>query len=559
MVKKALNFLHQETNSLHQTALLLALATLASQVLSLIQYRLLAATFGAGRELDIFYAAFRIPDLIYVSVASFVSISVLIPVIIKKLNNDSTRDAQIFLNTIFTAFCAVMIGVTLTFYFVVPHLSAWIVPGFPPEAAGEWLTLTRIILLSPLLLGLSNLFGSFTQSLRKFLVYSLSPIFYQLGNIIGIAFFYHWWGLPGLAWGTALGAALHVFIQLPTLKQSDFWPSFTININYSELKKIVFLSLPRTVGMSANQLTLLILVSLASLMAAGSIAVFNLAYSLQGIPIAIIGASYSVAAFPMLAKLHHAGGQSEFNGQASAAVRQILFWAIPAAVLFIVLRAQIVRVIFGGGNFDWGDTRLTAAALALFAVSAAAQSLVLLFVRGYYAAGQTKKPLLINLGSAAVTVILAYGLVRLFQVWPAAADLFNRWLRVGELPRTPVLALPLAFTLGSLLNVALFWRWWQKDFGRLGSRVRKTLWQSLVSGLLAGLVAYTGLNFLDNFLDIRTLPGIFLQGFIAGLVAIVVNIAVLRWQGSEELHELESALKKRFWKVKPLGAEMPEL
>ena len=117
----------------------------------------------------------------------------------------------------------------------------------------------------------------------------------------------------------------------------------------------------------------------------------------------------------------------------------------------------------------------------------------------------------------------------------------------------------LAFTLGSLLNAVLFWRWWQKDFGPLGPGVRRTLWQSLVSGLSAGLVAYASLNLLDDLFNIRTLPGIFFQGLIAGLAAIAVNVIVLRWLGSQEIAELESALKKRFWKLKPLGAEMPEL
>lgn len=559
MVKTILKLFNRESSGLHQAALLLGLSALVSQFLSLIQYRLLAATFGAGRELDIFYAAFRVPDFIYVSLASFVSISVLIPIIATKLKGGDLAATGRFLDLIFTAFSVVMLGATTLVYWLTPWLRPLIVPGFSADQAAAWITLTRIILLSPIFLGLSNLLGSFTQSLRKFFVYSLSPVVYQVGNIIGIALFYPWWGLAGLAWGTALGAVLHVAIQLPTLRRARLWPKLTLRFDYVELKRVVFISLPRTVGLSASQLSIMVLVALASLMSAGSITIFNFAYSLQGIPLAIIGVSYSVAAFPTLARLYHQGERSQFHEHMATALRQILFWSIPASVLFIVLRAQIVRVVFGGGHFNWSDTRLVAAALALFMISVAAQGLVLLFVRGYYAGGRTRRPLLVNVSCSLAIIVLAYGLSRFVSAWPALGAAFNHWLRVDDLARTPVLVLPLAFALGSLANALVLWWCWQRDFGPLDHGVRRTLWQSLVGGVLAGVVAYLALNWLDDLFNIRTLPGIFLQGFGAGLVAMVIHVIVLKWLGNREISELGAALRQRFSGVKPISAEMPQL
>ena len=129
---------------------------------------------------------------------------------------------------------------------------------------------------------------------------------------------------------------------------------------------------------------------------------------MQSVPLAIVGASYSLAAFPTLAGLWTKGDTRTFVSTLSTAMRHIFFWSVPALVLFVVLRAQIVRTVLGSGAFDWSDTRLTAASLALFAVSVVAQSAILLLTRAYYAAGKTRAPLFIAFGGALITVCSAF-------------------------------------------------------------------------------------------------------------------------------------------------------
>jgi putative peptidoglycan lipid II flippase len=402
---------------------------------------------------------------------------VIIPIVIKKFKPDELGPTQKFLEGTFTAFCFVMAAVSAIAFFIIPLLKPLVVPGFTPAAATEWVTLSRIILWSPFLLGLSNLVGSFTQSFKKFFVYALSPIFYNIGNILGIAVFYPWWGLSGLAWGIAVGALMHFAIQLPTLYRSGLWLRLTRNIDWPELRRVVLISLPRTLTLSASQFVILILVALASLMAEGSITVFNFAYSLQSIPLMIIGVSYSVAAFPTLVKLFSEGNRERFLEHISRALANVLFWSIPATILFVVLRAQIVRVTLGAGNFSWSDTRLTAAALALFVVSAVGQGLVLLFVRGYYAGGITRKPLIVNLSSSLAIVLLAYGLHWLFGVSASLQEIFHDIVRVRDVSGAQVLVLPLAFSLGSLANAIIFWFSFERDFGPFTPNVRRSLWQ----------------------------------------------------------------------------------
>jgi len=127
-------------------------------------------------------------------------------------------------------------------------------------------------------------------------------------------------------------------------------------------------------------------------------------------------------------KTRHDLGREKFVENVVVATRHILFWSLPVVVLFIVLRAQIVRTILGTGEFGWAETRLTAAALALFAVSLVAQSIVLLFVRGYYAAGNTMKPLLVNILSAGGIVVSAYLFINIFEASQFFRDFIDNCL-----------------------------------------------------------------------------------------------------------------------------------
>jgi len=377
MVRRFLNFFQRELIGLHEAAFILGFSALLSQLLALLRDRLLAGSFGAGQALDIYYAAFRVPDLLYVSLGSFVSVTVVLPFLLKHLEAGRRQLAENLLADLLSHFLGFMLLATVGAYFLMPYLLAFVVPGFTVAERLELLPLARILLLSPLLLGLSNLFANITQSSRKFFLYALSPVLYNLGIIFGIIFLYPRWGLAGLVWGVVLGAFFHLAIQWPVLYRGPVTLCFPMIWRRSgvEWRKIFLLSWPRTLTLSANQFVTMVLMALASYLTVGSIAVFNFSYHLQATIVAIIGVSYSVAAFPTLVRLFSNGDRRPFIRQMTVTIRHIIFWSLPALTLAIVLRAQIVRVILGTGKFNWDDTRLTAAALAVFLISVTAQSL----------------------------------------------------------------------------------------------------------------------------------------------------------------------------------------
>ena len=303
---------------------------------------------------------------------------------------------------------------------------------------------------------------------------------------------------------------------------------------------------------------MLILTTLGSLLGIGSIAIFNLSWNLQSVPLAIVGASYSLAAFPTLAGLWTKGDKGTFVSTLSTAMRHIFFWSVPALVLFVVLRAQIVRTVLGSGAFDWSDTRLTAASLALFAMSVVAQSATLLLTRAYYAAGKTKAPLFIASGGAFVTVCSAILFSRWFAGEPLVRFFMESLLRVSDLANTEMLILPLSYSVGTIASALVFWILYSRDFEKFGSEVSRMFWQCFASSVLMGTVSYGLLNVFDTVFDLHTTLGVFLQGFCAGAGGIVVGALILYLLGNLEIREIWKTLHHKIWKAKFIGPDPTE-
>ncbi len=558
MVKKFLNLFNKEINGLHEAAYLLGFFAFLSQLLALIRDRLLASNFGAGHDLDLYYSAFRIPDFIFVTVASLVAISVLVPFIIEKVNI-SVEEGKKFIDNVFSFFFLLITGVSLIVFFLVPYLIPKIFQGFLATDFPELIVLTRILLLSPILLGLSNFFGSITQVYKRFVIYSISPLVYNLGIIFGIFFLVPIFGLKGLVYGVVLGALMHLLIQIPFVIKQGMFPKFKFNFDFSGIKKVMILSVPRTFTLGITQITTIFLIAMATFMKEGSVAIFNFSLNLQGVPLSIIGVSYSIAAFPTLAKYFTTGEREKFLTEIITSARHIIFWSIPISILFIVLRAQIVRTILGAGEFSWSNTRLTAAALALFAFSAVAQGLILLFVRGFYAMGNTKKPLIIGSISGVLIIGLSYFFIKLFESHLMFQYFIESLFRVSDIEGTAVLMLPLGYTLAVFINCILLWIYFGRQFVGFTKSLRLTLFHTFSASVIMGLVSYLGLNIFDNLFDINTVFGIFMQGFLAGLLGIVVGIIILKLLNNRELKEIWTTLHHKIWKVKPLPADIAEI
>jgi putative peptidoglycan lipid II flippase len=556
MVKRVFNIFNREIKGLHEAAYLLAFFALLSQILALIRDRIFAGTFGAGQTLDIYYSAFRIPDFIFVTVGSMVSISVLVPFIIKKLNI-SKEETQNFIRSIFLFFSILIISTSIIAFFLIPFIAPNIFKGIGQY--DELIKMSRILLLSPILLGLSNMVASITQVGKRFLVYALCPLFYNMGIILGVLFFYPIWGMYGLAYGVILGALMHLLIQTPFIIESGLFKIFPLKINFNEIKEVILISIPRTITLGMTQISIVVLLGLASLMEEGSITIFSFAMNLQTVPLAIVGVSYSIAAFPTLAKSFSLGNRDEFLGHIISGARHIIFWSIPISILFVVLRAQIVRTIYGAGEFTWASTKLTAATLAIFAVSVVAQSLVLLFIRGYYATGNTVKSLYSSVVTGISSVVFSLLFIKIYEVSDFFKYFIENLFRVEDLVGSKILMLAFGFAFAQLLNCLILWLNFEKDFKGFSVPLFHTMFNSISASIIMGFVTYIGLNIFDNIFNINTLIGIFMQGFLSGILGIIFAVLVLKALKSAELKEVWRALHKKFWKTKTVIPDMKEV
>jgi len=523
---------------LHQAAYLLAALTLASQALALLRDRAFAHTFGAGQVLDLYYAAFRVPDLVFALVASLVSAYVLIPRI-TGMDRESTR-------RLISESATLLFGVggliCIVLALFMPQFLSFLYPDLVSSPyQGEFILLARLLLLQPILLGLSGVLGSVTQVHRRFTLFALSPVLYNLGIILGAVFLYPVWGLPGIGIGVILGSVAYLLVNVPVTINAGVFPRLRLP-SVALMLPVIRDSIPRSLALGMGSITALVLTAFASRVGTGSVSVFTFASNLEAVPLALIGSSYAVAAFPALSEASGPERREEFTRILSASARHIILWSVVSLGLILVLRAHIVRVILGTGAFDWNATRLTAALLAILAVGLVAQGLVLLFSRALYAVRQSWRPLAYQIAGGALAVLLALLLLSLSA--PELPSSLAVLLRVGDVHGTAVLLVALAASVGQLFLALLS----LLALRSVSPGLARTLTRPLVDGSLAalagGAAAYAVLAFEGGIAPLTTLMAVFTQGLIAGMVGLVAAAIALYIVENEEFRIVTGALER---------------
>ena len=547
MVRRVLGIVYREIRGLHQAAYVLALFTLGSQLLALVRDRMLAHEFGADASLDIYYAAFRIPDLLYVLFASTLSVYVLIPFVSRYQHGANEAAGVRLLSQIFSLFLIAYSAIACFVMLFAPAIASLLVPG---SADTDTLVLMmRILLLQPLFLGISSLFGVVTQLGHRFVLYAVSPLLYNIGIIFGVVALYPLLGLAGLGVGVVLGAIAHMLVQLPFIRTSPLSFSFTMAFSRRELTDVFLVSIPRAFTLSLNQFVLLVIASFASLMATGSVSVFQFAYNLHSVPLAVIGVSYSVAAFPVLSQLYAEREFAKFRMHITTALRHIIFWSVPAIMLIVVLRAQIVRVVLGSGAFDWEDTRLTAAVLAVLVLALVAHAVNLLIVRVFYAAGYTKIPFYITLGGAtlAIGATLVFG--RVYVMNPEIAATLAAAMRLADVGGTEVLILALGYTLAVMLEAIVLMLFARRIFSIALTPLLVPFLNAVAAAFVGGISAYVSLHFFVEGINPDTFLGILLQGLLSGVVGLFGALLTYMGLQADELREIHAAFRRRLFKT----------
>ncbi|MDX1607919.1 MAG: murein biosynthesis integral membrane protein MurJ [Candidatus Spechtbacterales bacterium] len=550
--------LNRSTNSVPMAALILAVSILVSRFLGLIRDRILAGLYGAGVELDIYFAAFRIPDLIYSVIIGGAVSSAFIPIFINHLSKNE-KDAWEVAGSFFKVAALGLVGICIIIYILMPLLMPLVVPGFDAENKTLAITMSRIMLLSPLFLGLSAVFSGILHSFRKFFIYSLAPIFYNIGIIIGALWFTQFWGVEGLAWGVALGAVLHMAVQAPSTFHAGFNITPLRNIFHPSIKRIFKLMVPRALGLGAYQINLWVITAIASTLAAGSLTIFTLANNIQYLPVGIVGISFATAVFPNLSKSFSEKNKEKYLREFSRTLRSVFFVVFPLSVLFFIFRAQLVRIILGTGQFGWEDTRLTAASLGAFSFGIAAYALAPIISKAFYAREDTKTPVIANTIGMAINIILSAWLI--FVIFPSDGilEFLGNLLRIGDLPNTAVIGLPLSFSISGIAALVLLFGAFfsNKDNASIKPALASSFTRTAFASFIAGGFAWIALRTYGILFDpIDTFASIFTQTAIASIIAFIVYLAIAWFFKFDEFLVLRAFITAKLKKAK-LPKEAP--
>lgn len=502
-------------------AFIIAAAGIASRLLGFVRDRMLAGHFGAGDTLDAYYAAFRIPDTLYNLLVMGALSAAFVPVFTEFISKERKKEALSLAAGVLEWILISLGALSLVAIIAAPMIVTVLAPGFPEEKRAMTVELTRIMLLSPLFLGASAVFGGMLLTFRCFTAYSLAPIIYNAGIILGITVLVPVFGPAGLAWGVALGAFLHMAVQIPSVRSRGFFPAlFRRRLTFDgPVRRVVMLMIPRTLGIAANQLSLFLTTVFASVLASGSLAIFTLASNISAIPVGLFAVSFSLAAFPTLSFSASEKRNGDFFATLSDTTKRILFFVVPIAMLFIVFRAQVVRIVLGSGRFDWDDTIATFNVLAWLSVSLFAQALIPLFARAFYAIQDSKTPFFFAVLGEAVYVVSAILL----------------------LPRYGTNALAIAFSLGSAANflfllLALRRKVEEWDDGQFFRENALIFLAAILAGAVAqvskSVFAFFTMSPLDTFLKV------FMQLSFGSLLGLGTFLLLANWFRIGEIRSL---------------------
>ncbi len=500
-------------SSVKSASLILIITLALSNVMGVFRDHFLAQKIPTDR-LDVYFAAFRLPDLIFNVLILGSVAAAFVPVYSKYLKERGEKQANDLARSTITIGWSAVAGCLVILFFAMPLLMRLLVPSFTPDKLAETIKVGRYLLLSPLFFTISYFLGGVLNSHKRFLTYSIAPLVYNLSIILGVLFFADRMGVMGAVIGVIAGSFLHMLIQIPTAVKVGFRlrPLYKFD---EGVKRILKLMIPRAIALGTSQILLVAYTAFASAFA-GGIAIYTFADNIQTVPSVIFGTSFATAVFPTLAglSLKNSEEKQQFTALFSKSLRAALFFLVPSTLVLFLLRAQIIRLILGYGFFGWADTKMASATLGFFALSIIAQGLIPLFARSFYAMHDTKTPMYVSLVSVVLSIALGF--------------LFSR-AKIGII--SGVTGLSLAFSVGSWINFGLLAYFLKKRVSTDTMDVLSFVLQiSLLCMIMVGAMQVTK-DFVSDMYDIDRVRFLLLQtvaALIVGAATYLVGAYLLK-------------------------------
>jgi putative peptidoglycan lipid II flippase len=527
-------FIFLKQKDILSSVLILGLMIIISRIFGFLRFRTLTVFFSK-EELDIFFASFRLPDIVFEILISGALTSAFIPIFIKYEKNQEELN-----NNISSIINFMMLGLFI-FIFIIFITSGYLIPlitpGFSSKNINYIITFSRMLLIGQLpFLVLGNILSGIAQANKIFIITAIAPIVYNLAIILTTIFLSRslWIYSPFI--GVIFGALLFFLVQIPLI--------FTINFKYyiSTLKKGVLvefikLFLPRVFSVITAQIDLTVDLTLSSLLGPGSYTIFFFAQHLQLFPVSLVGMAFGQASLPYLSELYKDNKISEIKKIFIDSILQILFLTIPVSFFFLFARTPIVRLFFGGEKFDWEGTNQTALVLSYFTISIPFHGIFYFIVRSFYALHDTKTPFLISLFSVLTNTFLSLFFVFILKL--------------------PVWSLAISFSISIIVNVLfLLWSFYKKTRGFEVGHLLKSTIKIYFASIVSSCFSYPLMKLFDQLIldTSRTINVFFLIIIISSLYLLLYLF--LSWLLSiEEIY----ILGKMLIKIKDMKKKMIEV
>jgi len=539
-LEKGTSILFRRQTNILSAAFVLMVAVGLSSLLGIARDRLLYARFYSccSQDLDAYLAAFRLPDMVFQLVVLGAVSSAFIPVFSQLLQKDK-KEAHSTASSVVTIISFIFLNIGAVIFLFARPLSELITASFNPHQINLMVDLTRIMLLAQFFFLLSNFTTAIIQTHDRFLLPALSPLIYNLSIIVGIVAFSEKLGVFGPAVGVVIGAFLHLLIQIPLAVKLGFKFRPSLNLKLPGVLSIGRLMLPRSLTLAVSQIELTVSVFLATSLAPGSLAIFNLAQNLMTLPVRLIGTTIGQATLPSLSRDFTKSDLAEFKTILINSLHQVMFLVFPASTLLLVLRVQVVRLAFGAKTFPWQATLLTGRVLMFFFLAIVTQAATQILVRAFYATHDTKTPFLASSISIFTNISLAIFLT--FHLG---------WGVIG---------LAAANSVGSLVQTLLLIISLDRKLKRFN---RKDLFAPLLkmslSAFLCAIFLWVPMRFLDKYFDTTRTINLIILTILAGATGLLVYIFFSRLLKIQELRSY-FGLVKRIGKWREVLSESDEV
>jgi putative peptidoglycan lipid II flippase len=380
------------------------LAVMCSRILGLIREQVFAGLFGAGKNLDAFLMAFRLPNLLRDLFAEGALSTAFITTFSGKIATEGDEAAWRLANKIATLTAVFMSVVTLLGIIFAPQLvdllTWW---SWPPDKTALTILLTRIMWPFMLLVSLAALVMGMLNAKHVFGPPAMASSYFNLGSIIaGVAI--GWWldphfgarSLTGLAIGTLIGGLWQLLAQFPSLRRVGYKYSADFHWRDPGVRTVLTLMAPAVIAASAVQVNVLINSGFAASLGNGPVSWLNIAFRLMQLPLGIFGVAIGTVTLPLVSKSAAVGNKDEFRAILANGMRLAFLLTVPSAIGLAMLASPNISVIYQHGRFTAEMTRETAGALQFYAIGLVSYSALKVLTPAFYAIGKRNTPMIVS-------------------------------------------------------------------------------------------------------------------------------------------------------------------